>query len=195
MYNNTTPSIASDANLVATLTMLTEIGDSINRLGMGRNLSETLSLIVQGAVRAVAAGTNPRDLSAQDANTGSAVIWTYDQAQGEFDPDSRVSAGEPAGASVDDYPRSNGIGRQAIRQRRRLLSYEAGVPEIHPVKQEAGARVIVCYPLIVSDEIVGVLYVYRCDERGFSEVELLILDNFVQLAGMAIFHGRQVGGL
>jgi GAF domain-containing protein len=190
--------MAGQVDLISTLTTLSEIGDSINRLGMGHNLQKTLSLIAAAAVRAVAAGTSRQDVTIDTIDNeaaASAVIWIYDQAREEFDPDSRVSAGEPEGASLDDYPRQVGIGRQAIRQRRRLLSFDSDVPEIHPLKQEAGARSIVCYPLIVSEEIVGVLYVYLCQERRFSEVELLIMDNFVHLAGMAIHYGRQVGGL
>jgi GAF domain-containing protein len=87
------------------------------------------------------------------------------------------------------------LGQRTIRHRRRLLSYEQKGVAIHPAKQAAGARSLVCYPLLVGDEIVGLLYVYRCDEHRFDEVELLTLENFVNLAGIAIHHGRQVGGL
>ncbi len=184
-------SLASETNLIKTMATLNEIGVWINRLGMGHDLPATLKLIVEGAVEAVAAGTE-RTGSFPNA---SAVIWIYDEARREFEPDSRVSAGEPAGASTDDFPRPNGLGRQAIRHRRRLLSFEQRGTDIHPAKQKAGARSLVCYPLIVGDEIVGTLYVYRCDDQRFSDVELLTLDNFVNLAAIAIHHGRQVGGL
>ncbi len=176
-------------NLINTLAALNEIGVRINRLGMGHNLPATLKLIAEGAVSAVAAGTDPLTRSV------SAVIWIYDEARRAFAPDSRVSAGEPEGASTDDFPRPDGLGHEAIRYRRRLLSYEQRGLEIHPAKLAAGARSLVCYPLIVGDEIVGVLYVYCCDERRFDEIELLTLDNFVNLAAIAIHHGRQVGGL
>ncbi|MEW5957544.1 MAG: GAF domain-containing sensor histidine kinase [Chloroflexota bacterium] len=182
----------SETNLIKTLAILNEIGVRINRLGMGHDLPATLKLIVEGAVEAAGAnqpGAGPN---------ASAVIWIYDEARREFDPDSRVSAGEPDGTSTDDFPRPNGLGRQAIRHRRRLLSYEPSAPratQIHPAKYQAGARSLVCCPLIVGDEIVGILYVYRCDERRFSKVELLTLDSFVNLAAIAIHHGRQVGGL
>jgi len=181
--------VSSDANLIKTFTTLNEIGARITQLGMGHDLPTTLQLIATGAVEAVAAGT------VETGTEASAVIWIYDEARQEFDTHFRVSAGEPEGTSIDDFPRADGLGRQAILQRRRLLSYERGVPSIHPHKQAAGARSLVCYPLMVNREIVGVLYVYRCDELRFSEIELLILDNFVHLAAMAIYHGRQVGGL
>ncbi len=195
MEQKNSTAASSDAALIKTLSSLNEIGARINRLGMGHNLPTTLKLIAAGAVQAVTAGAVPPRPATTTESQASTVIWIYDEARQEFDPTSRVSAGEPEGTSVDDFPRSDGLGRQAVRHRRRLLSYDRGVPYIHPLKQEAGARVLVCYPLIVSDEIVGMLYVYRCDERRFSAVELLILDNFVHLAGMAIHYGRQVGGL
>ena len=178
-------------NLIKILATLNEIGARINRAGLGRNLPKTLQLIVEGAVHAAAIGPD----STPTQPRASAVIWVYDEAQQEFDPGSRVSAGEPAGASADDFPRPDGLGRQAIRYRRRLLSYENKQASIHPAKQAAGAHSLVCYPLIVSDEIVGMLYVYHCDERTFTEIELLLLDNFVNLAAMAIYHGRQIGGM
>lgn len=181
----------NESNLIKTLVALNEIGSSINRLGMGVDLAPTLQLIVENAVRAVAVGADPKD----PHSPASAVIWVYDQARQAFEADSRVSAGEPEGASTDDFPRPDGLGMQAIRRRRRILSYEEGGQSIHPAKQEAGARSLVCYPLIVGDEIVGILYVYRCDEDHFNEAELLTLDNFVNLAAIAIYHGRQVGGM
>lgn len=188
------PSAQAGPDLIQTLATLNEIGARINRPGLGHDLPVTLKRIVEGAVEAVAAGTE----AAEPAPGASAVIWIYDEARQEFEPESRVSAGEPAGASTADFPRPDGLGRQAIRHRRRLLSYESGRPggtEIHPAKQAAGARSLVCYPLLVGEETVGVLYVYRCDERRFSDVELLTLENFVNLAAIAIHYGRQVGGL
>ncbi|MBN1219348.1 MAG: GAF domain-containing protein [Anaerolineae bacterium] len=183
-------SIATEANLIRTLAVINEIGASINQLGMGNDLSVTLRLIVENAVRVVAAGTE-REVQA----SASAVIWVYDQARQSFDLDLRVSAGEPAGASTDDVPRQDGLGMRAIRQRRRILSYQETDLSIHPAKQAAGARSLVCYPLVVSDEVVGLLYVYRSDRRHFNRLELLTLDNFVNLAAMAIQHGRQMGGM
>lgn len=182
------------SNLIQTLATLNEIGARISRPGLGHDLPATLKAIVEGAVEAVAAGTDASDPTTR----ASAVIWIYDEARREFEPGSRVSAGEPEGASTADFPRPDGLGRQAIRHRRRMLSYEPdrhGGTNIHPAKLEAGARSLVCYPLIVEDETVGALYVYRCDERRFSDLELLTLENFVNLTAIAIHHGRQVGGL
>ncbi len=183
--------LAETSALIKTLQALNEVGLQVNHLGVGQDLAATLRLIAEKAVQALAAG------AATNANqpTASAVIWVYDAAQRAFDPYSRVSAGEPEGASTDDFPRPDGLGAQAIQRRRRLLSYHERGRSIHPAKQVAGARSLACYPLIVAEEVVGVLYVYRCDEGRFSEIELLLLDNFVNLAALAIQHGRQVGGM
>jgi GAF domain-containing protein len=177
--------------LIKTLLALNEVGARVTRPGVGHDLPATLKLIVENAVQTVAAGTD----TAAAAPNASAVIWVYDAARRVFEPDSRVSAGEPEGASSDDFPRPDGLGMQAIQRRRRLLSYDERGRSIHPAKRAVGARSLACYPLIVGEEIVGALYVYRCDEHRFSEVELLLLDNFVNLAALAIRYGRQVGGM
>jgi GAF domain-containing protein len=178
-------------DLINTLTTLNEIGTSINRLATRHDLAKTLELIVTGAVRVVRMGQE----AVEPGLEPSAVIWIYDAAEDSFDRASRVSAGEPEGASIDDFPRPEGLGRQAIHQKRRLLSYEVRTIAIHPAKGAAGAKVMACSPLMVGEEVVGLLYVYHCENRPFSETELLLLDHFVQLASMAVYHGRQVGGL
>jgi GAF domain-containing protein len=176
-----------DPNLSKILTALSEIGSRINQLGANHNLPATLRLIVENAVAAVSLEAASDTIAAKAA----AVIWIYDEAFQTFDPASRVSVGEVEQTSLDDFPRRNGLGMRAIRCRRRQISYEVTGFSIHPAKQKIGARSVVCYPLIVGDEAVGVLYVYRRDERHFSTVELLALDNFVNLAAMAIYHGWQ----
>lgn len=181
-------SAGNETGLVNTLAALSQIGARITRLGMGHDLPATLRLIVENAVDVIADPARPD-------SRPSAVIWIYDEARQAFEPGSRVAAGEPEGASTDDYPRPAGLGQRAILHRRRLLSYEESGQTIHPAKQAAGARAMACYPLLVTEEVVGVLYVYRCDEYPFSSIELLLLDNFVNLAAMAIYHGRQVGGM
>ena len=186
-----TPAPNSEAKLLKTLITLNEIGARINRLAMGQNRPAMLKLLAEGAVQAMAAGTD----EAATAVNASAIIWIYDEDRQAFDPTSRVSAGEPERASIDDYPRPDGLGRQAIQQRSRLLSDVENNLDIHPAKKAAGARSLVVYPLIVADESVGLLYVYRYDELGFDEIELLALENFVNLAAPAIYYARQLGGL
>ena len=169
----------SDFRLFDTLASLNKIGAAMNHIAPGDALSvaTTLNLIVDGATRVVPGA--------------SAVIYTYDKARADFDHASRVSAAEGDQASGDE-PRPNGLGMRAICQRRRVLSYEEKDIEIHPVHARAGARAMCCFPLIVAEEPVGVLYVYLPDERLFNQLELLMLDNFVNLAAMAIYHAHNL---
>ena len=116
------------ANLIRILTALNEIGASINRLGLSDDLETTLQLIVDNAVRVVAASVEAGGTD----SPASAVIWIYDQGTEQFDPGSRVSAGEPTGASTDDFPRPDGLGQRAVNRRQRILSYAEPGQSIHP---------------------------------------------------------------
>jgi len=49
-----------------------------------------------------------------------------------------------------------------------------------------------CFPLIVADRPVGALYVYLHEERHFSQLELLMLDNFVNQHGHGIYHAHNL---
>jgi GAF domain-containing protein len=80
----------------------------------------------------------------------------------------RLVPAEPAGRT---------LGAVGNAQRRLVLSYDEPDLEIHPAKQTAGARVVVCLPLIVAEQPLGVLYVYLLEERRLSELELLLLAN------------------
>lgn len=169
-----------EPQLLNALASLNEIGSTINRIKphASEHIEATLRLIVESAIKVVP-GT-------------SAVIYTYDPVKHVFDPSSRVSAGENMPPIPGDEPRDGGMGRHAIWFRHRILSYEAGSPSIHPVKVRAGARAVGCFPLIVAEQAVGTVYVYLHEERHFTELELLLLENFVNQAAMAIYHARQV---
>jgi GAF domain-containing protein len=172
---------SSPVNWPAALDLLREAGARINRLGPATSLREALQLIAETAVQLI---------GAEDA---AAVIYTYDAAQGAFDPASRVSAGERVTAH-GDVPRPDGVGACALRERRRVLSYESGLP-FHPLKYQAGIRTAACYPLLVADQPVGALYVDLRGERRFSEDELRLLDTLVQLSAVAIYNTRQFEGV
>ncbi|MGQ9584380.1 MAG: GAF domain-containing protein [Anaerolineae bacterium] len=181
-------SAGAGQRLLEALASLNQIGAAINRIGpgscagltsaAGSQVDSTLHLIVESAVKVV-----------PDA---SAVIYTYDQTRHAFDPSSRVSAGERTSPVPGDEPRPNGMGIRAISQRRRVLSYEERNLTVHPVKVQAGAKVVVCFPLIVAEETVGTLYVYLHEDREFSRLELLMLENLVNQAAMAIYQARRL---
>jgi signal transduction histidine kinase/putative methionine-R-sulfoxide reductase with GAF domain len=166
--------------LLDALASLNRIGRTVNRIGSGQEAdsASTLRLIVGSAV--------------QVAPDASAVIYAYDPAAGGFDLSSRVTAGALVAPTPGDGPRSAGLGRRAIDERRTVLSYQEPGLAIHPVQAEAGAQAAACFPLVVADEPLGILYVYLPEQRRFSPLELLMLENFVNQAAMAIFQARQL---
>ena len=178
-----TDNLLNQPRLFDALASLNQIGSRINRIGSGDSISieATLHLIVESAIKVVP-GT-------------SAVIYFYDQGEHCFVPESRVSSGEKTPSIPGDAPRPNGMGNRAITMRRRILSYDEDSPGIDPVKLEAGAKAVACFPLVVAEDTVGALYVYLHIERQFSELELLLLENFVNQAAMAIYHTRQIASI
>lgn len=173
----TTPQ--TDPRLPDALASLNEIGAALTRLGAegAISISATLSMIAESAVR-VAPGA-------------SAVIYSYDASSQSFEAGSRVAAGG-IDVGLDDLPRPNGYGQRAIRAGRRLLSYEENALPIHPARAQSGAKALACFPLTVATTPVGVLFVYLLEDRRFSQLELLMLDNFVNLAAMAMHHARNL---
>jgi GAF domain-containing protein len=171
---------SAETRMLEGLASLNEIGSSINRFGLGEvvSVNEILHLIVESATKVM---------------PGSAAILFAVNASGtQVDLSSRVSAGDWMPVISGDEPRSHGLGMRAIHQKRRVISYEESDMEIHPIKHSAGARTAVCYPMVVADVPVGILYVYLRDERHFSVMELLLLENFVNQAGMALAQTRRL---
>jgi signal transduction histidine kinase/putative methionine-R-sulfoxide reductase with GAF domain len=181
------------------LAHLNQIGSAINRLDAGdlASVKTVLEMVVGSAARVVPGA--------------SAVLYTYDERRGTFDNSSRVSAEQVAaaaeiesstGATVwadetqtssvpGDSPRADGMGARAVERRFRVLSYEEPNLEINPAKVAAGAKAMAAFPLVISSEVLGVLYVYLHDARRFSELELLMLENFVNLTAMTLSLARQ----
>lgn len=176
---------SSLARLHGALERLNEIGARINRLGRDDvgNVNTALRLIAEGAIQVVPGS--------------SAVIYSYDSDHDSFDFESRVSAGDWIAPDSPDLPRAEGLGRRALARRRRVLSYESSELSIHPVKAEQGAQSVAVFPLMVAGQVVGVLYQYlhRSAARQFTQLELLLLDNFVNQAAMAIYQARQLSAM
>lgn len=170
----------AEAQLVEVLTSLNQIGARINQISLRDSTNDATSVerIVESATRVVPGA--------------SAVIYTFDGTQRTFDPASRVSAGEWVAPVPGDEPRPDGMAMRAISQRHRVLSYEERDLTIHPIKAEAGAKTVACFPLIVAEQTVGVLYVYLHEDRPFSQLELLMVENFVNQAAMAIYQTNQL---
>jgi len=180
------PSDDPDARLLNALASLNQISGTINRIGSEERISSvfSLQLIVESAIRVVPGS--------------SAIIYTYDDSVGKFDIESRVSSTDSIiddqvrNKITEDSPRVNGIGVRTIKRRKKTLSYEEPDISIHPYHVNQGVKAVGCFPLIVAEQVVGVLYVYLRSGRAFSQIELLMLDNFVNQAAMAVFHARRL---
>lgn len=179
----------NDTRLLEALASLNQISGTINRIGSEDVISseDSLRLIVESAIRVVPGS--------------SAVIYTFDETRDGFSNSTRVSAEPVEGkifrsqAESDDIPRENGFGIRAVKRRRSVLSYEEKDIAIHPYFSEAGVKAVGCFPLIVVEQVVGVLYVYLQENRTFTRLELLMLDNFVNQAAMAIYHSRRLASM
>lgn len=182
MPTNTLHSSPTDPSLrlLDMLARLNQIGAAINQLGLAGQpgMADTLQLIAESAVEVV--------------TDASAVIYAYDPEQDAFDAESRVAVGALGLAYPAGGPRIHGLGRRAMDGRRRVLSYEEPDLTIHPTQAEAGAHVAACFPLVVADKPLGILYVYLHQARRFDPLELLMLENFVNQAAMAIFQTHQL---
>jgi GAF domain-containing protein/nitrogen-specific signal transduction histidine kinase len=179
----------TDPRLLEALASLNQISSAINQIGSEDADQNDLSLqlIVESAIRVVPGS--------------SAVIYTYDQKTGMFEKESRVSA-EPEERKPlspqdqpDDAPRPNGMGRRTIQRRHRCLLYEEADLDVHPYHAALGVKAVACFPLIVAEQAVGLLYIYLHEERQFTHLEQLMLDNFVNQAAMAIYHARRLAGI
>jgi len=179
----------NEARLLEVLASLNQISDSINHISPAdaANIGVSLQLIVESAIRVVPGS--------------SAVIYTYDQATGSFEAESRVSAqaeGHPLPTNpeyADDAPRPDGIGIRTIQRGRRTLSHEENDIEVHPYYAASGVNAVGCFPLIIAEQTVGILYIYLYENREFTKLEQLMLDNFVNQAAMAIYHARRLTGV
>jgi len=179
----------TDPRLLEALRILNQISNAINHIGSDDESQDdfSLQLIVNSAIRVVPGS--------------SAVIYTYDQSTGMFEKESRVSAepdGRNSASSVDkpdDAPRPNGIGRRTLQRRQRSLSYEEPDLDVHPYHAALGVKAVACFPLIVAEQAVGILYIYLHEDRQFTQLEQLMLNNFANQAAMAIYHARRLAGV
>lgn len=165
----------ADPRILQALASLNQIGAAINLSNQSGwdDVKSTLKLIAESAIRVVPGA--------------GAVIYTFDFLNNIFDPSSRVSAGEHTASIPNDQPRPSGIGIRALSLGRRVISYEEPDLDINPEIVKAGARVVACFPLIAAEQPLGALYIYLFEERCFTQLEEMMVENFVNLAAMAIF--------
>lgn len=171
----------SESRLLDALALLNQIGSGINQLETGdlASIDTILRRIVSAATEVVPGS--------------SAVVYTYNPTGATFDKKSRVSVERVEQPEMDDSPREDGLGMQAVKRKKRVLSYEETGLEINPAKVVMGARSMACFPLMAAGDVLGVLYVYLHEERPFSALELLMLENFVNLTAMTLSLANQFG--
>lgn len=161
------------SRILDALESLNQIGAAINRLHSSSDLMLTLQKIAESVVKVVP--------------ESSAVIYAFDARNHRFDLGSRVAVGPLVQVALDDGPRTDGFGIRAIEQQQRIISYEQPDLQIHPSITASGAKVLACFPMIVTGEPVGGFYIYLGQKRAFTQLELVLLDIFVNQAAM-VFH-------
>ncbi len=131
----------------------------------------------------------------------SASIYIYNPATDRLDVESRVVAYAEGYESFrnisanEDVPRPDGIGMRSIQRKRRVISYEENDVLLHPYQAKLGVKIVTSFPMIVDEDVLGVLYIYLYEDRKLSQFEELMLHNFVNQAAMAIYHARHMAGI
>ncbi len=165
------------------LASLKDIGTAINQLTPRGQISiePILQQIVASAIRGVRGSV--------------AVIYGYDTSGQAFSSTLRVSAGEVADTAVFAAPGPDDLGMRAIRRRNPILSYHE--PDLAPLSPfgAPGEHAVGCFPLVVANEPVGLLYIYLRELRRFEQLELLIIDNLANHAAMAIYQADRLSGV
>ncbi|HEX7434701.1 MAG TPA: GAF domain-containing protein [Anaerolineaceae bacterium] len=163
----------ADQRLLNMLAGLNRIGSAINRIGTEENnhIDSALHLIAKTAVKVLPGAT--------------ALVYPYDQGRRTFIPDALVAEVERGDPALVDPTILDAMGNLAISQRRLILSYN---------EDDLAERVnpIACFPLIVAEQTLGTLSICLNIQRRFSQVELLMLENFVYQAAMAFYQVRRV---
>ena len=169
-----------NCRLLESLASLKEIGATLNQIGLGGmgSLQSVLELIARRA--------------AQSIPGASAIIYFCLPGEEKFEFTSRVSSAVENQPFPGDESRPDGLGIRAITQRRTVLSYEEKDAIIHPFHPRTGVKSVGCFPFFIADKPVGVLYIFSNADRQYSQVELLILDNFVNQAAIAIYQSQNL---
>lgn len=179
----------NNLSLFDALESLNHISRAINNIGsntVSKNV-DPLDLIVRNTTK-VFSGS-------------SAEIFILDDTKDVFSIQSHITSesvnGEIISSTPDNivYPRSNGFGILTFLKRKSVLSYQEPGLDIQPDHLAQGVKVVGCFPLIVSDQMMGLFYIYLYEERVFSRLELMLIDNFSNLAAMAIYHSRRLDSL
>lgn len=121
---------------------------------------------------------------------GRAFILRRDPESGEL---SSIGARTRSGA-VEEIPASRTLIDAVVRRREPLVSVDVGAEagfEVANSVRHLNLRAVACLPLLVEEELVGVLQVDNTEERrGFSADDLDLLSGVAGPIALAIEHAR-----
>ncbi|MDM8532983.1 GAF domain-containing sensor histidine kinase [Anaerolineales bacterium HSG25] len=178
-------------SLTNLLRTLSDLHEQIHQAGANSTLRNLLQLIIDQATRSL--NGSPSFVVRHPLSFRfSAVIWLCDESSQLIDsPTHRIPAKNSSEQLPNDFPRSNGLGRQAMYRRQPIYTNEETNLVIHPAWQQLGFTVAICYPLIRADLPVGLFYVYHAGVNQLNEGERLFLQNCAHLATTAIYNRHQ----
>ncbi|HWS23964.1 MAG TPA: GAF domain-containing sensor histidine kinase [Anaerolineales bacterium] len=118
-------------------------------------------------------------------------VHLVSDTQGDrFDPLKRILALKTANTlseTASDTPREEGLGYRTLNRRESVISYQENGLTLHPYFIGRGAAIAICHPLIVDQNLIGVLYIYLQEEREFSDIEISSQRIFSDHAAMALY--------
>ena len=164
--------------------ILRQIGTAITKLGTGDHVNATIILrsIVEGIAHLI-----PGTLAA---------IYPVDAANGTLLDQAIVANDGFPTAHLQESSLLAHLQEKAIREQRRVLSYEdADVQESQQQEKPSSPlppESVGCFPLFMRQQPLGVLFVALVQQRPFTPLELVLIDNFVNLAAIAMYHARRV---
>jgi GAF domain-containing protein len=173
---------------------LTRSVDELTALGeVGRALSSTLNL--EAVLQTIVTRAN------QLARTAGCVIWEYDKPRGEFRlrvshyADDSDAATLPASGGLTTIPKGQGLTTKVMEERRAVQIPDITVEGAYesPVRKpliDAGHRALLGVPLLIEDEIIGVLAVTRKTPGTFEPESVRLLSSFATQSALAIQNAR-----
>ncbi len=89
-------------------------------------------------------------------------------------------------------PRLAGLTALVLTKRKpHAVSHPDEAPGINPLAQQQGIRACLCLPLMIQDNIIGILFVHYARPHNFSDNEIHMLSLFANQAALAIENARQ----
>jgi signal transduction histidine kinase len=169
---------------VGELTALSEVG---------RALSSTLNLEV--VLQTIVTRAN------QLTGTAGCVIWEYDERREEFRlrmshyADDADAATLPARGGVTTVPKGQGLTTKVLEERQAVQIPDITVEGAYegPVRKpliDAGHRALLGVPLLIENEIIGVLAVTRKTPGAFEPESVRLLSTFATQSALAIQNAR-----